>query len=210
MATKKKAAPKKAAKKLAKKGATKKSAPKKAAKKSAPKKSGRKSADDSSMIKEFFIDGLKDIYWAEKHLVKNLPKMIKGATSSELKTAIEDHLAVTIEQVARLEQVFSLMEERPQAKKCDAMDGLVSEGNSIISETPKGTATRDVGIIMAAQKIEHYEIASYGGLAQLAMTLGLEEVKNLLGQTLEEEKQTDELLTQVAESSINISAAQED
>jgi ferritin-like metal-binding protein YciE len=210
MATKKKAAPKKAAKKTAKKGAPKKSAPKKAAKKSAPKKSGKKGGDDASMIKEFFIDGLKDIYWAETHLVKNMPKMMKAATAPELKTALEDHLEATIGQVARLEQVFGLIDEKPQAKKCDAMDGLIKEGNSIISETPKGTATRDVGIIMAAQKIEHYEIASYGGLAQLAKTLGMEEVKNLLGQTLEEEKQTDELLTQVAESSINISAVEED
>ncbi len=204
MATKKKAAPKKAAKKSAPKKAAKKSA----AKKSAPKKSN-KSADDASLIREFFLDGIKDIYYAEKYLVKQMPKMLKAAGAQELRTAIEDHMEVTMEQVARLEEVFSLLEERPQGKKCEAILGLVEEGLSIISETKKGTATRDCGIIMAAQKIEHYEIASYGGLAQLAKTLGLEEVKNLLGQTLEEEKQTDELLTQVAESSININAAGE-
>jgi ferritin-like metal-binding protein YciE len=203
MATKKKAAPKKAAKKTA---------PKKAAKKSAPKKqsSNRNTPDDVTALQELFIDGIKDIYWAEKHLVKNLPKMLKAATAPELKAAIEDHIDVTIEQASRIEQVFELLNLKPQAKKCDAMEGLVKEGNSIIEETDKGTATRDVGIILAAQKIEHYEIASYGGLAQLAKTLGLEEIKNLLGQTLEEEKQTDELLTQVAENNINVTAAEED
>ena len=205
MATKKKAAPKKAAKKSAPKKAAKKSA----SKKSAPKKSNKRGGDDASLIKEFFLDGLKDIYYAEKYLVKNMPKMLKAAGAEELRTAIEDHMEVTMEQVARLEEVFGLLNEKPQGKKCEAILGLVEEGLSIISETKKGTATRDVGIIMAAQKIEHYEIASYGGLAQIAKTLGLEEVKTLLGQTLEEEKQTDELLTQVAESSININAADE-
>lgn len=206
MATKKKAAPKKGAKK----SAPKKSAPKKAAKKSAPKKSSNKSMDDTSSLMELFVDGLKDVYWAESHLIKNLPKMLKAAGAQELKTAITDHIEVTKQQAARLEQVFGLLEKKAQAKKCDAMEGLVKEGISIIEETDKGTATRDVGIILASQKIEHYEIATYGGLAQLAKTLGLEEIKNLLGQTLEEEKQADELLTQVAENNINVQAAEED
>jgi ferritin-like metal-binding protein YciE len=217
MATKKKAAPKKGASRNAapKKGAPKKSAPKKSAKKSAPKKSApkkssNKSMDDSSALMELFVDGLKDIYWAENHLVKNLPKMLKAAGSPELKTAITDHIEVTREQASRLEKVFGLLEKKAQAKKCEAMEGLVKEGNSVIEETEKGTATRDVGIILAAQKIEHYEIATYGGLAQLAKTLGLEEVKNLLGQTLDEEKEADELLTQVAENNINVKASEED
>jgi ferritin-like metal-binding protein YciE len=211
MATKKKAAPKKGA---SKNSAPKKTAPKKAtkksAKKSAPKKSSNKSMDDTSALMELFVDGLKDIYWAENHLIKNLPKMLKAAGSPELKSAITDHIEVTQQQARRLEKVFGLLEQKAQAKKCDAMEGLVKEGNSIVEETEKGTATRDVGIILAAQKIEHYEIATYGGLAQLAKTLGLEEVKNLLGQTLDEEKEADELLTQVAENNINVKASQED
>jgi ferritin-like metal-binding protein YciE len=212
MATKKKAAPKKGASRNAapKKSAPKKSAKKSAPKKSAPKKSSNKSMDDSSALMELFVDGLKDIYWAENHLVKNLPKMLKAAGSPELKTAITDHIEVTREQASRLEKVFGLLEKKAQAKKCEAMEGLVKEGNSVIEETEKGTATRDVGIILAAQKIEHYEIATYGGLAQLAKTLGLEEVKNLLGQTLDEEKEADELLTQVAENNINVKASEED
>ena len=211
MATKKKAAPKKGA---SKNSAPKKTAPKKAtkksAKKSAPKKSSNKTMDDSSALMELFVDGLKDIYWAENHLIKNLPKMLKAAGSPELKSAINDHIEVTQQQARRLEKVFGLLEQKAQAKKCDAMEGLVKEGNSIVEETEKGTATRDVGIILAAQKIEHYEIATYGGLAQLAKTLGLEEVKNLLGQTLDEEKEADELLTQVAENNINVKASEED
>jgi|SRR5688572_1167972 ferritin-like metal-binding protein YciE len=212
MATKKKAAPKKGASRNAapKKGAPKKAAKKSAPKKSAPKKSSNKSMDDSSALMELFVDGLKDVYWAESHLIKNLPKMLKAAGAPELKTAITDHIEVTRQQASRLEKVFGLLEKKAQAKKCDAMEGLVKEGNSIIEETEKGTATRDVGIILAAQKIEHYEIATYGGLAQLAKTLGLEEIKNLLGQTLDEEKQADELLTQVAENNINVKASQED
>jgi ferritin-like metal-binding protein YciE len=211
MATKKKAAPKKGASRNA---APKKTAPKKAtkksAKKSAPKKSSNKMMDDSSALMELFVDGLKDIYWAENHLIKNLPKMLKAAGSPELKAAITDHIEVTQQQARRLEKVFGLLEQKAQAKKCDAMEGLVKEGNSIVEETEKGTATRDVGIILAAQKIEHYEIATYGGLAQLAKTLGLDEVKNLLGQTLDEEKEADELLTKVAENNINVKASQED
>jgi ferritin-like metal-binding protein YciE len=196
---------------------SKKSAPKKAAsKKSAPKKSSGSNSSQNGggaqepALHELFLDGLKDVYWAETYLVKSLPKILKAATAPELKTAIEDHIEVTKEQVSRLEQVFSLLEKKAQGKKCEAMDGLVKEANSIISETDKGTATRDVGIILACQKVEHYEIATYGGLATLAKTLGLDEAKELLGQTLAEEKETDELLTQVAENNINYSAAQED
>ncbi|MET0242821.1 MAG: ferritin-like domain-containing protein [Flavitalea sp.] len=203
MATKKKAAPKKAApKKSVSKAAPSKSAPKRA--------SNKKPQDDESALHEFFIDELKDIYWAEKHLVKNLPKMHKAAGAESLKTAIANHLEETKVQVTRLEQIFELLGQKPQAKKCDAMNGLVEEGSSIIEDTDKGTATRDVGIILASQKIEHYEIATYGGLAQLAKTLGLEEIKNILGTTLDEEKNADELLTEVAENDINVQAAEEE
>lgn len=183
-----------------------------AVKKTATKKksSDKKSvANPEPALREFFIDEIKDIYWAEKKLITTLPKMEKAATSEELKQAMVDHLEATKEHVTRLEQVFNLLGEKPEAKKCDAMEGLVKEGESIIEDTEAGTATRDVGIILAAQKVEHYEIATYGCLAQLAKTLGLEEIKNLLGQTLSEEKEADELLTEVAESCVNYEAAEE-
>jgi ferritin-like metal-binding protein YciE len=142
--------------------------------------------------------------------VKALPKMEKATSSEELAGAFSDHLAVTQEQVSRLEQVFELMGEKPRGKKCEAMEGLVREAESVIEDTEEGTSTRDVALIIAAQKVEHYEIAAYGGLATLAKTLGLNEIKELLGQTLEEEKETDELLTQLAENNINQSASQEE
>ncbi|HEY9009230.1 YciE/YciF ferroxidase family protein [Ohtaekwangia sp.] len=167
------------------------------------------SKDSASELEDFFVDSLKDIYWAEKHLTKALAKMQKAATSEELANAFGDHLTVTQEHVARVEKVFELLEKKPQAKKCEAMEGLIKEGEDIIAETEKGSATRDVGLILAAQKVEHYEIATYGGLAQLAKTLGREDIKDILGQTLDEEKQADELLTSLAESDINEAAEQE-
>jgi ferritin-like metal-binding protein YciE len=165
---------------------------------------------NQSMLQEYLIEELRDIYWAEKHLVKALPKMAKATTSEELATAFEEHLAVTEEQVSRLEQVFEMLGEKPRGKKCEAMEGLVEEAEAIIEDTEEGSATRDVALIIAAQKVEHYEIASYGGLTTLAKTLGLEDVAELLGETLEEEKETDELLTQLAENNINFEAATED
>ncbi len=166
-------------------------------------------ATGDSKLKKFFIDGLKDIYYAEKQIAKTLPKMKKAATSPELKQSFEDHKAMTLEQVTRLEEVFGLMEERAKGKKCEAIEGIIKEGEGIIEETEGGTSTRDVGLILAAQKVEHYEIATYGGLAQLANTLGLSEVAKLLGKTLEEEKQADELLTVIAEKHVNYDAAAE-
>jgi ferritin-like metal-binding protein YciE len=187
--------------------ATKKSTAKKtSASKAAPSFTAEQ---NKTMLQEFFVEELKDIYWAEKHLVKALPKMQKAATSEELATAFEDHLAVTEEQVSKLEQVFELLGEKARGKKCDAMEGLVSEGESIIEDTEEGSDTRDVALIIAAQKIEHYEIATYGGLTTLAKTLGNEDVANILGEILEEEKEADELLTQLAETNINQSAAAE-
>jgi ferritin-like metal-binding protein YciE len=161
------------------------------------------------MLREFFEDELKDIYWAEKHIVKTLPKMKKAATSAELKDAFDTHTTQSKEHVARLEQVFSILEKPARGKKCEAIEGITKEGESIIEDTEAGTATRDVGLILAAQKVEHYEISTYGGLAQLAETLGLTEVADLLRQTLEEEKETDSLLTGIAESSVNYKAAEE-
>lgn len=163
-----------------------------------------------SMLADFFHDELKDIYWAEKHLVKTLPKMQKAASSEELSTAFADHLVVTREHVNRLEQVFELLGHKPQAKKCDAMEGITKEGESIIEDTEEGTATRDVGLILAAQKVEHYEIATYGGLQQLARTLGYDEIAGVLKTTLDEERETDETLTAIAENDINYEAAREE
>lgn len=163
----------------------------------------------NSQLDKYFTDALKDIYWAEKQLTKALPKMQKAATTEELKSAIEDHLAQTEEHVSRLEQVFEILGKKAQAKKCDAMEGIIKEGTSIVEETEDGSMTRDVGIIMAAQKVEHYEIATYGSLVQLAKTMGVDEAANILQQTLDEEKQTDAGLTEIAENNINWEAEQE-
>ncbi|TDH29131.1 ferritin-like domain-containing protein [Segetibacter sp. 3557_3] len=211
----KSAAPKASAKSAAPKASAKSAAPKASAKSAAPKKAAKAASynntvDQGPLLEKLFYDSLKDIYYAEKALVKTLPRLRKAATTDDLKTTFEEHTEVTKQQVARLEQVFQSMGKRAQGKKCEAMDGIIKEAESIIEDTQSGTMTRDVGLIMAAQKVEHYEIASYGSLAQLAKTLGLEEVKNLLGQTLDEEKRTDELLTQIAETKINIGAEQED
>jgi ferritin-like metal-binding protein YciE len=164
---------------------------------------------DKSALLKLFTDEVKDIYWAEKHLLKALPKMAKGATSEELRTAIETHIAETENQITRLDQVFQILGKSAQGKKCEAMEGLVEEGKSILEDTEEGTMTRDAGIISASQKIEHYEIASYGTLRTLANVLGLSEAVSLLEQTLEEEKQTDVNLTKIAEGFVNESASQE-
>ena len=177
---------------------------------------GRKTSEKSSngngssQLEKLFTDSLKDLYWAEKHLTKALPKMQKAATTEELKSAIEEHLTQTEEHVTRLEQVFEMMGKKAQAKKCDAMEGLIKEGDSIVEETEEGTMTRDAGIIMAAQKVEHYEIATYGSLVQFAKTMGMDEAAGILEQILEEEKQTDQGLTEIAENNINWEAENEE
>jgi len=161
------------------------------------------------LLEKFFHDQLKDIYWAEKALLKALPKMQKKTTTEELKQAFEDHTAVTEEQVKRLDQVFEMMGKRAQGKKCEAMEGLIKESEGIIEETEDGSMTRDVALIMAAQKVEHYEIATYGGLVQLAHTMNLSGIAEILEQTLQEEKDTDQLLTYIAENDINMEAEME-
>ena len=163
----------------------------------------------NTQLEKYFSDSLKDIYWAEKALTKSLPKMQKAATTEELKAAIEDHLEQTKGHISRLEQVFEILGKKAQAKKCDAMEGILKEGDSIVEETEDGSMTRDVGIIMASQKVEHYEIATYGGLISLAQTLGLEDAANLLTETLDEEKETDANLSEIAENNINWEAEQE-
>ena len=165
--------------------------------------------DDATLLHELFLEELKDIYWAEKHLTKALPKMRKAATSQELASAFEEHLAITENQILRLEDVFEMMDMTPRAKKCEAMDGLVKESQNVIEEMPKGTSARDAGLIISAQKIEHYEIASYGSLVQLARTMGMEDVADMLEETLEEEKEADQILTELAVSGINITAEHE-
>lgn len=160
-------------------------------------------------LRELFVDSLKDIYWAEKALVKALPKMAKNSTSENLITAINDHLAVTQKQVSRLEDVFKSVGEKAAAKKCDAMEGLIKEGESIMEETQAGPV-RDAGIIAASQKIEHYEIATYGTLAAFAATLGEDDAVLLLEKTLAEEKEADVLLTEAAYNTINFDAKEED
>jgi ferritin-like metal-binding protein YciE len=162
-----------------------------------------------SALNELFLDELKDIYWAEKHLAKALPKMAKAATSDKLRAAIENHLSETEHQITRLEDAFASIGEKVAAVKCEAMAGLLKEGEEIISETEKGSQTRDVGIISAAQKIEHYEIASYGTLKTLATVLGYAEAAELFDSTLQEEKTCDSLLTQIAEAGINKGAKTE-
>jgi ferritin-like metal-binding protein YciE len=178
----------------------------------AKKMSGEKDAPKNSSkqadaLRELFEDSLKDIYWAEKALVKAIPKMVKNATSDELVNALEDHLAVTKEQVSRVEEVFTILGKVARAKKCDAMEGLIKEAESIMEETEEGVI-RDAGIILAGQKVEHYEIASYGTLHAFAKILGENQVAALLEQSLNEEKEADTTLTTVAESSVNIAAAE--
>jgi ferritin-like metal-binding protein YciE len=198
------------------KAAPAKKAPAKQNNKTAAATNGRKASsngqqavaaksDAAQGLSDLFEDMLKDIYWAEKALTKALPKMGKNATSPELQSALQDHLAVTQEQVSRLEQVFEILGKPARAKKCAAMEGLIKEGEEIMQETEKGMV-RDAGIIAGGQKIEHYEIASYGTLVSFAKTLGEEEAAGLLEQTLNEEKEADEKLTEVAETAVNVGA----
>lgn len=165
--------------------------------------------DAAKGLRDLFVDELKDIYWAEKELLKAIPKMIKNATSEELADALTSHLQVTKNHVTRLEKVFASIGEKAEAKKCEAMAGLLKEGGEIMEETEKGVV-RDAGIILAAQKVEHYEIATYGTLHIFADTIGETIAASLLESTLEEEKEADVALTKIAESSINVEAAKED
>lgn len=174
------------------------------AEKSTAKKAQAKS-DVAKSLYDLFEDGLKDIYWAEHALVHALPKMFENATDNKLKTAIKEHLDQTIVQVARLEEVFASIGSKAEAKKCDAMEGLLKEGESIMQETEAG-AVRDAGIISAAQKVEHYEMATYGTLAAYAKTLNERTALDLLLKTLGEEKKADCLLSTIADTTLNSQA----
>ncbi|WP_343669402.1 ferritin-like domain-containing protein [Chitinophaga sp.] len=175
----------------------------------AAKKSASKNAMPESKFQKLFNEELKDIYWAEKNLVKALGKMAKAATSEELANAITEHQEQTKGHVERLEHVFELLGQAPRAKKCEAMEGLIAEGQEVVEETEEDTAVRDAGIIICSQKIEHYEIAAYGSLRTLAHVMGNDDVATILEQTLGEEKEADSLLTQIAESSVNEEASAE-
>lgn len=153
-------------------------------------------------LEDLLVDQLKDLYSAENQLVKALPKMAKAASTPELKEGFENHLEETQEQVKRLDQIFEYLEMSPRGKKCVAMEGLIEEGKELIGEKPDKSVL-DAGLIAAAQKVEHYEIAAYGCVRTWASQLGLDEVVQLLEETLEEEKATDQKLTEIAESMVN-------
>lgn len=161
--------------------------------------------DAAESLRDFMIDGLKDLYWAEKALTKALPKMIKNATSVRLQEAIQKHLDETESQAKRVQETFKALGEKAEAVKCDAMDGLLKEAEGIMKETEPGPV-RDAAIIAAAQKVEHYEIASYGTLATYAKLLGEKEALRLLKSILAEEKTCDKDLTNLALSEINLKA----
>lgn len=168
---------------------------------------GSKSAMQSSQLMQLFEDELKDIYWAEKALTKAIPKMIQKATSEELIDALTSHLAETEDHVTRVEQIFETFGKKAEAVKCEAITGLIKEAEEIMEECEAGSM-RDAGIISAAQKVEHYEIATYGTLRQFAETLGMTKAEKLLASILEEEKAADVKLTEVAVSAINVEAAE--
>jgi len=176
-----------------------------------PEKSSAKDNGEQqdSLLEKFFEDQLKDIYYAEQQITKALPKMQNAATTEELKEAFEDHLYQTTKQIKRIEKIFEKLEKKAEGKKCDGIDGIIKEADTVISETKQGTMTRDAALIIAAQKVEHYEIATYGGLVQLAITMELNDIAELLDKTLMEEEQTDSLLTDIAERYINIEAEEE-
>ena len=153
-------------------------------------------------LQELFHDTLKDIYFAEKKILSALPKMAKAAQSQDLKAAFEKHESETEEHVARLEQVFGEIDEAPRGKTCDAIMGIIEEGQEIMKEF-KGAPALDAGLLAAAEAVEHYEIARYGTLRTWAAELGLNQAVNLLEVTLAEEKKTDETLTRLAESEVN-------
>ncbi|MDF1586892.1 YciE/YciF ferroxidase family protein [Marinimicrococcus flavescens] len=159
-----------------------------------------------STMQDLFVNELRDIYHAEKQLLKALPKMAKAASREDLRQAFQSHLEETRGHVERLEEVFDTLDLAKRGKTCEAMQGLVEEGREILEEVEDG-AVRDAGLITAAQKVEHYEIASYGSLVALARQIGNEEVATILHRTLEEEKAADQKLTKLAQGGVNQAAA---
>ena len=157
-------------------------------------------------MKDLFLHTLKDVYFAEHQIVKALPEMARAAKSAKLKQAFEAHLGQSQGQIERLKQVFGLIEEKAEGVPCEAILGILKEGNEVVEEFEGGPAL-DAGLIAAAQAVEHYEIARYGALRSWAELIGLDEVESLLDQTLGEEKETDRLLTELAESAVNVKSA---
>lgn len=153
-------------------------------------------------LNELFLDSLKDIYWAENALTKAIPKMVENASAKKLKDALNSHLSETENQITRLKEAFEMIDEKAVGKKCDAMAGIIDEGEDIMKETEPGKV-RDAGIIAAGQKVEHYEIATYGTLIAWAEELGLNDVGDLLSETLDEEKAADVKLSELATAGIN-------
>ena len=160
-------------------------------------------------LKQLYIEELRDLHSAENQLLKALPKMAKGASSEELKLAFENHLDQTKVHVERLEEIFERLNETPKGKTCQAMKGLVEEGSEILGEDGEESVL-DAGIIAAAQKVEHYEIAGYGTVRTFAQLLGEDEAAELLQETLDEEGEADKLLTQLAQEIVNPEALLED
>jgi ferritin-like metal-binding protein YciE len=169
---------------------------------------GKKSSVSTKGLEDLFLDGLKDIYYAEKKILKALPKMAKGAESEEVSAAFEKHRAETEIQVERLERVFELMEKPARGKTCPAIDGILEEGSEILEEY-KGAPALDAGLVAAAQAVEHYEIARYGTLIAWAEQLGMADAVGLFKETLAEEEATDEALTGLGEGGVNERALQE-
>src|ERR1700694_4653663 len=157
-------------------------------------------------LNDLFHDTLKDVYYAEKQILRALPKMAKAAQSDKLRAAFEKHHGETEGQVERLEQVFALIDKTARAQTCDAIQGILDEGKEIMEEY-KGTEALDAGMVAAAQAVEHYEIARYGTLKQWAQPLGMKDAVRLLDETLQEEKKTDQTLTSLAEAALNLAAA---
>ena len=157
-------------------------------------------------LNELFLDTLKDIYYAEKQILKTLPKMAKAAQSEKLSAAFEKHQEETEGQIERLEQIFELLDKPARGKKCDAIEGIIDEGKEIMDEY-KGTSALDAGLLAAAQAVEHYEMSRYGTLKAWALKLNLPKAAKLLDQTLNEERKTDETLTKIAETAVNYEAA---
>jgi ferritin-like metal-binding protein YciE len=157
-------------------------------------------------LNDLFLDTLKDIYYAEKQILKALPKMAKAATSDKLRAAFEKHEAETEEHVVRLEKIFEMIDKPARGKTCDAIQGILDEGKEIMEEY-KGAEALDAGMLAAAQAVEHYEISRYGTLKQWAIQLGMKDAVPLLNETLQEERKTDEALTSLAEADVNVAAA---
>jgi len=168
----------------------------------------KKPAKAAKSLEDLFLDGLKDLYYAEKKILRTLPKMAKGAESEEVSAAFEKHRVETEKQVERLEQVFEFMDKPARGKTCPAIDGIIEEGSEIL-EKYKGAPAIDAGLVAAAQSVEHYEITRYGTLVAWAQQLGMNDAVRLLKETLAEEENTDKALTQLGESGVNQRAMQQ-